>query len=192
MVFPGEIWILWKQKMEGTLTEEAEDVKEQCFTEHSGKLDYGMRGEKWELGPRRRSREQWLEHEKNDKDLIEGVNKNNQDVRLRVEFCWPQGCSRINFVFPRGEHSGCSVHSAIAWLDDTPRAVKSGSWGGSGFSERSPLFKVAGPGERLRATGCCPNTEVSTSRSFNKFLEQLLCVRQYSVLWGCTSEQDGL
>lgn len=44
--------------MEGIFIEEVEDVKEQCFTEYSGKLDYGMRGEKWEFGLRRRSREQ--------------------------------------------------------------------------------------------------------------------------------------
>ena len=61
------------------------------FSEDSGKLEYGEVGEKWEIEPWRRSRQQWLEHEKTDEDVIEGVN--NQDVRLA---CWVLLASKLS------------------------------------------------------------------------------------------------
>lgn len=68
-----------------------------------------------------------------------------------------------------GRLSGCSVQSAAAQWDDASRGFKSGPWRGSGFPKRSLLFKVEGPKERLRATVCCPDIEVSAS----SFIQQL-------------------
>lgn len=111
MVFSRRPRFLGKQNMEGIFTEEAEDVKEQGFTEYSGKWEYGAWGREvgdWAKKKKRRAVtwgwENWQRY-------IQGGNRSNQDVRLVSWVLLVMGCLRINLVFPWGwavRHAQCT------------------------------------------------------------------------------------
>lgn len=150
MVFSGRPRFLWKQNMEGIFTEEAEDVKEQSFTEYSGKWEYGTWGREvgdWAKKKKRRAVTWGWE---NWQVCIEGVNRNNQNVRLVSWVLLVTGCLRINLVFPWGwaiRLLSELSYNLIGWY---LQEVQVWSVGDSGFSERNLLFKVEAPEERLR------------------------------------------
>ena len=69
-------------------------------------------------------------------------------------------------------HSGCSMHSAAAQLDDTSRSFKSGPWRDSGFSKRNLLCQVEGPRTGLRLAGC--DQTLREERSAFSFIHSFL------------------
>lgn len=109
MVFSGWPRFLWKQEVEGTFTEETEDVKEQSFRGHRGQFKCGAAGR--EVGDWARKRQSVTWGWEDGRGCNWG---NEQGVSLVSWGVLATGCLRINLVIPWGGHSDC-----VSWTDLT-------------------------------------------------------------------------